>query len=398
MKMRVDKNDLNERHGKNSVRGGRSRGMLMSLLISVAIGIVIGVWMVSYMLGVYGEMNKEVILILYSSLAMSLLSIYLNILFHEAGHLIFGLLTGYSFLSFRIYSLTIIREQGKLRFKRFSVPGTAGQCLMAPPDVPIEELPYCLFNYGGVIINLAVSLLVILPMFLFPQLSLHGKFLLGGFAAGGILLGLSNGLPLVVFGMANDGYNVKAIKQDPAARNSFRLQLELVRRESAGERLKDMPEELFTLPEGAVLTNVMNAYLIYMAYNRNLDRMDLTSAKDSLSLLDSVLPKLPVSYRNITNLGFLFLSILNGDSKEETEQYSTKQSKLLIKSARNEINIRRIAYAYYRLYCKNEKAAEDCRRSILKLAGRYPIQAEAEMNLMLMEYIDHLYEIRTVNI
>ena len=368
MKKPNGKNVKSGKKEKKGNRGVRSRVILMSLLLPVAIGIIIGVWMVSYLVGVYGEMNGKVMVIIYSSLGMSFVSIYLNIIFHEAGHLLFGLLTGYSFLSFRIYSLTFIREQGKLRLKKFSIPGTAGQCLMAPPVGPIDKLPYRLYNYGGVLMNFVISFLAFLPMLLFPQLSIHGKFLLGGFAAGGFMLGLTNGLPLKAFGIANDGYNVKSIQKDPVARNSFRLQLELYRRQSAGDRLKDMPEEWFTLPEEAELSNVMNAYLLYMAYNRDLDRMDFASAKSNLNVLDQVLPKLPISYRNVTNLGFLFLAILNGDSEEETEQYLTKQSKLLMKSARSEINIRRIAYAYYKLYHKDEKAAEVCRRSLLKLA------------------------------
>lgn len=377
---------------KKENRGVRTRDVLVPMIIPVLFGIVIGVWLMKYLISIYGALDGKVYLVLYSCLGMCMLSILLNIIFHEAGHLIFGLLTGYSFLSFRIFSLTFIRENGKLRCKRFSVPGTAGQCLLAPPKGSIEELPYRLYNYGGVIINFFVSVLCILPMLIFPQLSIHGRFLLGGFAAGGIMLGITNGLPLKAFGIANDGYNVKSIKRDLIAKSSFRFQLELVRRQSEGERLRDMPEEWFELPEEADLTNVMNAFILYMKYNRNLDRMDLGAARDCLYRLDTVLPKLPTAYRNLTNIGLLFLAIINGDSKEETEQYLTKQSKALIKGARNEINLGRIAYAYYKLYMKDEKKAKECRKRLVKLAGRYPMQAEADMNMMLMEYVDQLSE------
>lgn len=388
----------NGKRGKNSKkenRGGSKRDFLVSLILPVFIGVVAGVWLASYMRSIYGTLDGKAFIVLYSCLGMCVLSVLINIILHEAGHLIFGLLTGYSFLSFRIFSLTFIRENGRLRCKRYSVPGTAGQCLLAPPNGAVEELPFRLYNYGGVIINLFVSFLIILPILMFPQLSIHGRFMLGGFAAGGILLGITNGLPVKAFGIANDGYNVKSIKRDPVAKSSFRLQLELVRRQSEGQWLRDMPEEWFELPEGADLTNVMNAFILYMRYNRNLDRMDLVAARDSLLKLDTVLPKLPYAYRNLTNMGLLFLAILNGDSKEETEQYLTKQCKALIKGARNEINLGRVAYAYYKLYTKDEKKAKECRKRLDKLAGRYPIQAEADMNLMLIEYVDQLSESRT---
>ena len=60
-------------------------------------------------------------------------ALYLQILLHEAGHLVFGLLTGYRFLSFRVGSLMLVREQGKLRLKSFSIAGTGGQCILIPP-------------------------------------------------------------------------------------------------------------------------------------------------------------------------------------------------------------------------------------------------------------------------
>src|SRR5699024_5270507 len=53
-----------------------------------------------------------------------------HIIIHELGHLIFGLATGYSFVSFRVGSITIIREDGKFKNKKYSIPGTGGQCLM----------------------------------------------------------------------------------------------------------------------------------------------------------------------------------------------------------------------------------------------------------------------------
>ena len=56
--------------------------------------------------------------------------ILLHIALHEAGHLVFGLLSGYSFCSYRIFSLMWIKEGEKLRLRRFSLAGTGGQCLL----------------------------------------------------------------------------------------------------------------------------------------------------------------------------------------------------------------------------------------------------------------------------
>ena len=43
--------------------------------------------------------------------------------------------------------------------KRFGIAGTGGQCLMLPPDKPLEEIPVALYHWGGVIVNMSVALL-----------------------------------------------------------------------------------------------------------------------------------------------------------------------------------------------------------------------------------------------
>ncbi len=56
-----------------------------------------------------------------------------QVLIHEAGHLIAGIISGYEFVSFRIFSITFIKENGRLTKKKFSSAGTVGQCLMVMP-------------------------------------------------------------------------------------------------------------------------------------------------------------------------------------------------------------------------------------------------------------------------
>ena len=56
-----------------------------------------------------------------------LISVLIQIVIHEAGHLIFGLLSGYQFCSFRILILMWIRSEGRIRLKRLSIAGTGGQ-------------------------------------------------------------------------------------------------------------------------------------------------------------------------------------------------------------------------------------------------------------------------------
>ena len=81
-------------------------------------------------------------------------SILLQFIIHEAGHLVFGLLSGYRFASFRIGNLMLIRQNGRIRLRRLSLPGTGGQCLLIPPDLKNGRLPVVCYLMGNAILNL----------------------------------------------------------------------------------------------------------------------------------------------------------------------------------------------------------------------------------------------------
>ena len=73
----------------------------------------------------------------------------LHIIVHEGGHLVGGLLTGYRFVSFRIFSLTLLRRDGRYIVRRFNIPGTGGQCIMLPPEGDAAKVPFVIYNAAG---------------------------------------------------------------------------------------------------------------------------------------------------------------------------------------------------------------------------------------------------------
>ncbi|MEM5591058.1 hypothetical protein AAHH67_03845 [Niallia circulans] len=84
----------------------------------------------------------------------------IHIILHEGGHLIFGKLTGYSLVSFRVFSWMVVATKDGLKWKKLHMPGTLGQCLMAPPKYVKGKYPFKLYLCGGVIINFLSSLVV----------------------------------------------------------------------------------------------------------------------------------------------------------------------------------------------------------------------------------------------
>ena len=156
-----------------------------------------------------------------------LFSIFLRVLLHEGGHLVCGLATGYRFVSFRIFNLTFIRKDGKLCIKRFSLAGTGGQCLLTPPERPLEDIPTTLYNLGGVLANLLTAILAILPLLTVDGLPYLLKFFLLMLSLIGILLAGMNGIPMKMGGIGNDADNMRLLLKDSKSKQALVTQLRI---------------------------------------------------------------------------------------------------------------------------------------------------------------------------
>lgn len=218
---------------------------------------------------------------IYIMLFIVIMGYLIHIIIHEAGHLVFGLLTGYKFVSFRVGSFTIVREYGKLVSKRFNIPGTAGQCLMMPPEKKDGKYPFIIYNLGGVFMNIIVVAIGIVIAIAIKKLNfINLIFILTNIA--GIIVVVTNGIPMKIGGMANDGHNVISMIKDKDARDSFYIQLKVNGLLTEGIRMKDIPYEDIKLPEGVDYRNPINFSRIFLAYNYHLDKMDFEKAREVL--------------------------------------------------------------------------------------------------------------------
>jgi hypothetical protein len=186
-----------------------------------------------------------------------LVAYLLHIAIHEAGHLVAGLLTGYRFVSYRFMNWTVIRKDGRLHWRNFELAGTGGQCLMAPPDKPIEQIDTRWYNAGGVLAN--ILLVVIAAVLLFAlDLPTWANEFLSIMIVIGILVALTNGIPMKLGGVANDGRNLLQMEKDLPAKQSFCNILEINARSQEGQTYGEMPERLFELPQPFDWKNAMH--------------------------------------------------------------------------------------------------------------------------------------------
>ena len=231
-----------------------------------------------------GYTTGEILLSLGGILLILFMSVLLQIILHEAGHLLFGWISGYRFLSFRIGSFMWLKKDGGIRFARLKIAGTGGQCLMGPPDLTEGKFPYILYNLGGSIINLLSAPIFLMLLFLLASGPFLSVFLILA-AAIGIVFALMNGIPLKLAQVNNDGYNVLSLGKNPEALKAFWLQLKVTEQMTKGVRLKDMPDEWFAMPSDKAMKNGIIAAVGVFACNRLMDAMELEKADDTIAEL-----------------------------------------------------------------------------------------------------------------
>lgn len=341
------------------------------------------------------SVNKSLFSIIFRNvyqIAIFIISYLVQVIIHEAGHLIFGLATGYSFVSFRVGSLTIIKEEGKFTLKRYSIPGTAGQCLMMPPESKNNKYPFVIYNFGGVFMNLIASGISILSLILIEGIKYPFNIILLLFGLAGIVAALTNGIPFKISGIPNDAYNVKSILKDEDAKTGFYLQLRVNGLQSKGIRIRDMDYSLFQIKEGSDLSNPFNTGIKLMEYTWYLDNMDFENASRVLDSLVPHLNKLVHLYIYEINSERIFLELIGGCDKNLIDRLYSKNLKKYIQASKYMMSKIRLQMAYEAFYNEDKGKALEYYDKLRKLYNNFPIKGEAEMELMLGDLIKERIE------
>lgn len=160
--------------------------MSRSLKTIIPTVMLVGGGVIGYRIGQVASQSLSI----YQSVASLILSqmfYLLHIVIHEAGHGLFGHLTGYKLVSYRVLSHLWVWQETGLVYRRQKVPGTLGQCLMRPPNYE-QGYPFKLYLLGGILGNLGTSLIILV--------SFHSSVFAVLFAAIGFFVFLTNLIPL----------------------------------------------------------------------------------------------------------------------------------------------------------------------------------------------------------
>lgn len=311
------------------------------------------------------------------------------IVIHEAGHLVMGLATGYKFVSFRIGPFTLIREDGRIKLRLFFVMGTAGQCLLMPPETDNpENAPYFLYHLSGGLFNIITA--AICGIFMLIADSKTADFLLGTAAFLSLFLGLTNLIPMGK-AMANDGTNLYLLMKSPTLRKALYNQLYINGLLYQGVLLNDIPAKYFSDVADDGKMGIHSCVVPMLQGGLAIDTKDFTTAQSKFEYILNDEKLIPI-YKNECTCELIFCKIMNSASEEEIEELYDKNLKSYVKQMKStHIAKRRLLYAYY-LICKNDVvSAEKEYEAAQKMRKTYPCRGELESELELMEYVKTEY-------
>lgn len=304
---------------------------------------------------------------------------------HEAGHLIAGLATGYKFVSFRIFNFTIIRIGDNLRVKKFGVAGTGGQCLLLPPELPVEKVPTAWYNMGGVLANIIVLLLLLPLVFIkgYPYLSVAAWVVI----LADVILIVFNGIPMKITGSGNDAYNALSMRKNTWAKIGLTNALKSNAQIQMGVRPKDMPDEWFVVPEQINYKNPLEVSIPMMAASRLVDQLEFEKAEKAFETLYEHKREIIGLYLKEIECELIFLRLMAGDI-DGARKLLTPALRKYIEAYRNTMSSKeRILFAITLIMEGDPDRATEIYNNLDRRQTDYLLQGEVLSDLAIMETI-----------
>lgn len=357
-------------------------------IISVAYLLIIG-FIVGYYIShnISKEINDPFIRIIISVI-LFYIAIFLQIIIHEMGHLIFGLLTGYKFTSFRVSNIILIKNENKFSIKRFSLAGTGGQCLLAPPERKEDgSYPYVLYHLGGVILNVITSI-IFYSIYIFTPKNYFGLLLLL-LSLMGILFAILNGIPFSS-SIANDAQNLKSAKENPLAKSAMWYQLKINSLLANNIGLSEMPENYFELPEERDKHNIIISAIDVFKANRLMSKFEFIKAYNLIKDLLSDEYTIHPVYKFLLQIDKLTIDLMMQKENTDISILEDKEFKTYKKAMKKNPSITRLEYAIRQLKY-GEDVLEEYKIKMLKIGEKYPYEKDIESEIILMDRIKEIY-------
>ncbi|HPE38038.1 MAG TPA: hypothetical protein PK567_00940 [Bacillota bacterium] len=316
----------------------------------------------------------------------------IQLVLHELGHLFAGLISGYSFISFRVYNTVWIKKNGKLAIKKYKLTGTAGQCLMKPPLYQENgKNPINLYQLGGVLMNMLCAG-IFGGLCLLPIAPISRAFFITA-AAMALIPAVINGIPFSGKMLNNDGANILACKRNPLMIRVFYTQMITLAEYAEDARMKDIDEANYFFPTekemttAIITTQYVNSCCYYIINGR------LDEAYEKLKWLHNhtEIPRSGIIGAFI-DMELTYLSLLTEQPKDERNSFLSKTTMDFIQKMKENPTVLRYQYAKALLEDNNTNDAQNIREQFESMRNTYPYQGEILDELELMNRVDEKYK------
>lgn len=333
------------------------------------------------------------LLLILPCCAIFFTSLIINVILHEFGHLLFGLLTGYHFISFRIFNLTIIKEQGKLKLKsaKFDL---GGQCLMIPPDR--DKTPWFWYNIGGVIMN-KILFIIFLVLAFTLLLDSVGFILICVVSLTSYLVVVSNGIPLKT--LPNDMGNIVNLFHSSKTKKSFVNQLKIVGFLQQGGSYSEIPQEWLQIEKNIDFNVAMNQFFELIKVDICYEVLDFDGANKCFEQISEKKYQLSPFYKFNVDCEKAFLSIIGiGNQENINFLYDAKNIKTINSQIKGKnITKIRLMYAFNLLHNHDLIKAVEMQGAFEKATKSFPYVADIESEKKIMAYIKNLHDSKEKN-
>lgn len=302
---------------------------------------------------------------------------WLAVILHEAGHLCMGLLTGSSFVSFRIGSFLIYKDHNRLKVRRMNIPGTLGQCVMMPKEAEDPEIrDGVLYHGGGGLFNLLTAL-ICLCVFLSVS-NVYIRVFTVILAAVSLFLALLNLAPAKI-SLPNDGYNIRLLIHNKADRKAIHQILRIQGYTSSTP--SEIPLKEFEFSEEGEYAQVMK--LMKASYYE--DAGDLEEAEKLFRDCAAKDSKNMDYYRLEAEKELLYCLLIRKAEDNEIQELMDEELKAYLENTKNiSISRSRAMYTYYHLFTHEEEKAEAEYQEAMRLIAEQPDSGEARMEQKLL--------------
>lgn len=314
------------------------------------------------------------------SLLVLIIAIIISIPIHELGHLVCGLMTGYTFLSYRIGPFLWIVKDSKLSFTYSSTKVGLGQCLMAPPSDE-DNFKFLAYNLGGGLANIITAVIILGISAVTGEISFWLPI-----AAASLALGLINLIP-ASGNIPNDGYNIKSARKSEEAKHGFYMMLHANSEMASGKRLRDFSDTDFKVSDNCDQTNIFIINLIIWEAAR---LYDLGKYEESINVYRNVnVDPMPMYYRNNIYADHLYYYTVHNPDYELAKHYRNmnKMSNFLNLGIPTCTRIR----AAYEYFVNNNKIQG---KTLLETAKKQiPSMGNSGLEKMESDYVNYLYKL-----